>query len=264
MLKFLFTCVASLLLFSPLVLAVPCIPVEYNDSGFVKTINDGDTFTLQDGRRIRLVGIDAPEVDHLQPEKSQPLAVPAKELLTQLLPAGTPVKMRLDLREKDKYGRTLAVVVNQSNINVSEVLIKAGLARPYWIPPNYFGWRCYQLHEREARAQRVGLWGLPVNQPRSAVSVLPEQRRQVDVVGKITKVEESAKTLWLVLDNRIYVGIAKEHLPLFEDLALRAQLMETVRITGKVYQAYDKLRMTLEHPWQLAFIEKTIPVRTDS
>ncbi|TCI04489.1 thermonuclease family protein [Corallincola luteus] len=257
--KFVRSLLIALLPVASVGFAVECIPPEYNDSGVVKYVNDGDTFTLHDGRKIRLLGIDAPEVEHLYPEKSEALALPATDLLKSLLPEGSSVSLRHDVRVKDKYGRTLAVVVNQQRQNVSEALLKAGLARQYWIPPNYYGWFCYQLHERQARAARVGLWALAENQPRSAVSVQPESRRQVDVVGKITRIEDSPKSLHLVLDNRIYVELDKQHLELFSEFNLRTQLLETVRITGRVYDAYDRLRMRLEHPWQLALISNLPP-----
>jgi endonuclease YncB( thermonuclease family) len=90
---------------------------KYDGTRVVRVV-DGDTVDLRDGRRVRLLGIDAPEIGRcMAMEASQRLAT-----LTQ----GKHLKLRHAF--SDEYGRTLAdVFVGDTFIN--EILVKEGLAR---------------------------------------------------------------------------------------------------------------------------------------
>ncbi|WP_345867392.1 hypothetical protein [Shewanella algae] len=48
-----------------------CIPYTASEKVTLAYINDGDTLTLKDGRLIRLIGVNAPEIDHQYPSLSQ-------------------------------------------------------------------------------------------------------------------------------------------------------------------------------------------------
>ena len=87
---------------------------------------DGDTFTL-DGERIRIVGIDAPELGQAKCAAEKVLAFKASARLGELL-AGCAVV--LDRQGKDRYGRTLATVTACGR-DIGEALIREGLARPW-------------------------------------------------------------------------------------------------------------------------------------
>lgn len=67
----------------------------------VVRVSDGDTFTLSDGRRIRLLGVDAPEIGRCLSEE-------AKQRLSQLV-LGKHVRLK-DISHDD-YGRILASVI---------------------------------------------------------------------------------------------------------------------------------------------------------
>lgn len=95
---------------------------------------DGDTcdiaidygFHLTQTHRVRLTGIDAPEVNAAGPEGEA-----ARDWLRALLPVGTPVRL-LTHKPKDKFGRYLAwVFLADSDVSVNEQLIRAGHAVAY-------------------------------------------------------------------------------------------------------------------------------------
>ncbi len=102
---------------------------------------DGDTINvaLQDGskRRVRLVGIDAPEVGHGRWGRDEPGGKEAREFVRSLCEDKTVYLDVDDERSTDKYGRMLAVVyVGQKNVNAE--LLRKGYATILYIPPSEF------------------------------------------------------------------------------------------------------------------------------
>lgn len=71
-------------------------------SGVVKDVYDGDTFVLQNGVEVRLIGIDAPN-------RGEGKWKEATEALTTLID-DTRVYLEYDRYQDDKYGRVLAWV----------------------------------------------------------------------------------------------------------------------------------------------------------
>ena len=128
---------------------------ELVEAGTVDRVVDGDTLRLEDGRRVRLVQVDAPEAE------SECYGRRATRALAGLAPPGTDVELERDaaLDDVDDGGRLLRyVVVGGRNVNLA--LVERGAAAP-----NFFrGGRgrhaaALLAAAREARAQRRGLWG---------------------------------------------------------------------------------------------------------
>lgn len=72
----------------------------------VKTVYDGDTVVLEDGRKIRFLGINTPEVQH-RDKQADAGGDEAKRWLTDQL-KNTKVRLEVGTEKTDKYGRTLA------------------------------------------------------------------------------------------------------------------------------------------------------------
>lgn len=91
------------------------------------SIYDGDTITIE-GERIRIMGLDTPEIGSgARCESEANAAVAARNRLSDLL-AGAEITLRRD--GTDRYGRTLAYVYADGR-DVAKALIAEGLARPY-------------------------------------------------------------------------------------------------------------------------------------
>lgn len=100
-----------------------------NDSNELKAIEviDGDTFILSNNQYARLIGVNAPEKDELNYNKS-------KEFLESKIINQT-IRLEYDLDKRDNYGRLLVYVfVNETFIN--KLLVKEGYAVPMTIKPN--------------------------------------------------------------------------------------------------------------------------------
>jgi micrococcal nuclease len=121
----------------------------------VEWVNDGDTLTLTSGAKVRLVQIDAPELE------TDCYGRPALRALIALTPKGTRVRLAGDpaLDDRDRYGRLLRYVfVGDENVNVE--LVRRGAASPYFFR-NERGAHAAELLDAvdDARDAGRGYWG---------------------------------------------------------------------------------------------------------
>ncbi len=133
--------------------------------GQVAYVSDGDTIGVRLGttvRRIRLLGIDAPETK----DPNRPVACfgpQASARAAMLLPRGTAVTVVTDPTQDriDRYGRLLAYVFRNGETRpVNERLLADGAARVYVYRNRPFRrLPAFRLAEREAMSAGRGLWG---------------------------------------------------------------------------------------------------------
>lgn len=90
---------------------------------------DGDTFKLG-ARKIRIVGIDAPELTHAQCPAEAALGVRARDHLRGLLNQGGFTMTAHRLQQVDSYGREL-MVVERGAVDIGQQMIDDGLAHRY-------------------------------------------------------------------------------------------------------------------------------------
>ena len=120
---------------------------------------DGDTFRLETGETVRLIGIDAPEL-------SQPGGVLSREYLAHLL-LGKPITLEKGPEGRDNYNRLLRFVYT-GNLCINEEMIRQGYAEARYLPESPI--RDYYLKlEIQAETTRAGLWSDNVFQSRSEV-----------------------------------------------------------------------------------------------
>lgn len=113
-------------------------------------IVDGDTLEVMYGElpvMIRLQHIDAPEK-----RGSQPFGNRAKQALSDLC-FGQNIQIKYDSR--DRNGRYICVIFNESGINVNQEMLKLGMA---WHYKKYSNDGEYHRLEEEARQNKIGLW----------------------------------------------------------------------------------------------------------
>ena len=120
----------------------------------VLSIGDGDTISVLDrGQKlkVRLACIDAPET------AQNPYGIASRNQLKALLPLGSTVSLRV--QAVDRYGRSVAEVIGNGIVNLA--MVQSGQAFVY---RQYLG-RCdrqtYLAAERQAQAQRLGVWAVP-------------------------------------------------------------------------------------------------------
>ena len=122
---------------------------------------DGDTVELADGRLVRYIGIDTPEVRRRVADRwvvdPEPFGEAAAEANRQWV-QGKNVRLEYDVQTRDRFGRLLAYVF-VGDIMVNAELLRDGFAQPLTIPPNVRYAERFRGLAAEARRARRGLWG---------------------------------------------------------------------------------------------------------
>jgi micrococcal nuclease len=122
----------------------------------VKYINDGDTVQLVDGRSVRYIGVNAPEIEHAR-QAAQPLGFVARKLNAELVKDQS-VRLEYDIERLDDYGRTLAYVFLPDGSMVNERLLRSGLAFCLFTLPNIKYEPRLLAAQRAAMQSARGLW----------------------------------------------------------------------------------------------------------
>lgn len=121
----------------------------------VAKVTDGDTIALGDGRRIRLLQIDAPELG-----TGECYSRASRSALLRLVPVGSSITLEADrsLDNADSYGRLLRYIHRQgANINLE--LVRQGAAAPYFYRAVRGRYAAPLLAAaRTAKASKRGLW----------------------------------------------------------------------------------------------------------
>ncbi len=171
-------CVALLVLVTSILFVTPALAATPRTLiAKVQRVSDGDSITAvtsnQTKLRIRLLGIDSPEVPYGD-KPGQPFGEEARDYLDHLI--GGKV-VRVDAYGPDEYKRVLAVVWDEQ-INVNLLLVAMGYAEIYRDAPCQV--YCQELEDAEAKARRdgVGMWAQGVNYESPAAF-----RRRVRVRG---------------------------------------------------------------------------------
>lgn len=132
----------------------PAVPADAGEA-WIDYVHDGDTLFLRDGRKVRLLGIDTPEVG----EHAECGGEAARERLRAVLPEGTRVRTVADVQPRDRYDRHLLFLFTDDGTLVNLELIRDGYAEAVVLPPNRL-WSDYlEAAEDEAQAAGLGIWG---------------------------------------------------------------------------------------------------------
>lgn len=137
-----------------IVLIIFSLPLSADFSGLVIKVIDGDTIIVLDGakkRKVRLVGIDAPEL-------KQNFGLKSKQELSDLIDRK---RVKILSNSEDRFKRALGKVIYK-NIDINLSLIKVGMA---WHYKRYKKNQSkkdqveYAYHEKLAIESQIGLWG---------------------------------------------------------------------------------------------------------
>jgi len=132
--------------------------LERADRAQVVAVIDGDTVVLQDGREVRLVGIQAPKLPLGRSGFAPwPLGEEAKAALEAIV-LNREVELRYGGRRVDRNGRALAHLVLDGRLWVQGEMLERGFARVYTFADNRSVVPEMLGRERTARAAGRGIW----------------------------------------------------------------------------------------------------------
>jgi len=123
----------------------------------IERVTDGDTINLDGLGKVRLIGIDTPEVYG----GVECYGREASEFTKDLLPPGRRVYYELGVEDRDRYGRALAYVWLHDGRFLNRVLVERGYAQPLTIPPNVDFEDLFRRAARRSRRLARGLWAVP-------------------------------------------------------------------------------------------------------
>jgi micrococcal nuclease len=217
----------------------------------VEKVFDGDTLLLSDGRKIRLLGINTPEVQHFN-QAADAGGVEAKQWLTQKL-LHQSVRLVTDSETFDKYERTLAHVYTQSNEHINASLVAQGWAALSIYPPNLLFSSELESAQNYAEQHHLGIWNLAAYAPMSMAQLetLAENEQAVRhhwlrLQGRLQHLRYTAKSVYLEFLPHVSARIERRWLSLFPDL--ESFVGKNLELRGWVNQRQGAYSMLLRHP----------------
>jgi micrococcal nuclease len=135
----------------------------------VSRVVDGDTLVLENKERVRLIGIDTPEIHesnklNRDAQRSGQDIATIKQLgrqsyeFTRKLVEGKRVRLEFDVERFDKYKRILAYVYLEDGTFLNAEIVRQGYASLMTYPPNVKYADLFKKLYREARENKRGLW----------------------------------------------------------------------------------------------------------
>lgn len=240
--------------------AVLCPPQHIDQTARVNYVYDGDTLQLESGRKIRLIGIDTPEVHsrkHHIPADIKQQGLLARDTLQALLNRSSRhVQLAYGQQSQDRYGRTLAHVFLPDGSNLQAELIARGHAIAFTTPPNDRMSDCYRTQEQHARQQQLGIWRLPQYQVKHTQQTIGSLAGFQRLQGQVTEVTQSKSRIRLQLGPQLAVNIYKNDWVNFSLHRLLNLQGKTVRVRGwvksvkhgsKTADTPPRYRLTLRH-----------------
>lgn len=184
--------------------AAACLPTGAHEVVEVGRIFDGDTLQLTDGRHVRLIGVNTPELGHGK-GPDEPFALAATRRLARLAPPGSRLSLYPGVERRDHYGRTLAHLVTPDGTLLAEDQIRSGLGYALAIPPNIRLADCLFSLERKTRREGRGLW--QHGAVRSVANLRPGDQGFGVWRGRVTRSGTTRKGAYLELDHRLFVWL---------------------------------------------------------
>jgi endonuclease YncB( thermonuclease family) len=222
----------------------------------VRHVQDGDTIILADGTRIRLIGINTPELGH-DDRPAQPLSIRARDRVRQLLfQSGNSAQVLVGKQPKDNHKRQLAHLWLPDGRNLAAILLEAGLGWQVAIPPNVRLANCYTAAESTARRNKKGVWQEPDYHDRRSTDLGLRDSGFQHVKGRVIRVNRGGGATWINLEGRFAIRIPDNSSKWFRQMPDSSWIGRELEVRGWAYQARGELRMTIEHPAMLDLTSK--------
>lgn len=228
-------------------------------TGLVTEIVDGDTLVLQDGREVRLVGIQAPKLPLGRKNfKTWPLADAAKAALATVA-MGKVLTLSYGGRRTDRHGRELAHLHDSTGLWIQGHLLRQGMARVYSFADNRAAVTEMLALEHAAQREKIGIWAHPFYEIRDANTVGRDIGSFQIVEARVKAVADLRKWTYLNFGENwrtdFTISIRAKHRRLFEKASIDLAAMEGrhVRVRGWVKSRNGPM-IEVTHPEQIEIL----------
>ncbi len=213
-------------------------------SSQVARVIDGDTIVLIDGRHVRLLGLNTPELARKN-KPSEPGGTQAKRWLTQRI-EGSIVRLEIGQQAYDKYGRLLAHIFDTNDNHINLELISNGIATISIIPPNVKYAQSFLTAQQTAIAAKLGLWNIKKYQVQPLQNInLSNAHGWHRILVKPYKILRYKKSSRLIINNQFYLKIPKNNLQYFA--SLHSYLGKELEVSGWISTYKGRKSMRLLH-----------------
>ena len=232
-------------------------------SAVAVTIVDGDTVELDNGKEVRLVGLQAPKLPlGRRGFRKWPLADESKAALERLT-----LRRRLTLhyggRDVDRHRRLLAHLVDaQTGQWIQGAMLAQGMARVYTFKDNRSAVPEMLALERAARDAGRGIWGHRYYAVRTPETVVRDIGSFQIVEGRVFAVAERKNTTFLNFGKDWHtdftIVVRGRDRKTFRDAGLSLKSLEgrPIRVRGWV-KSWNGPSIDATHPEQIELIEKS-------
>lgn len=199
----------------------------------VAHVYDGDTLRLENGRKVRLIGVNTPETGR-DGKPDQPLARDARRWLERYAGAGRHVRLVPGLESEDRYGRLLAHLYLPDGQLAAEMLLREGLGYALAIGRNTRLLQCLFAADADARIAGRGVWA---QKPQAAANV--SEAGFALVSGRISRITPTRQGVYVDLDEHLALLFSSE---LFEKLTSGLQPGQRVQVRGWIVDRLEGRR----------------------
>lgn len=210
----------------------------------VARVYDGDTVILDDGKHVRLLGINTPEIESRH-RAEEPGGVVAKKWLQDQL-QDSKVYLEFDQVKRDKYKRLLAHLYLPDGKHLNLALLQNGLAVVSIIPPNLRHADQLIQAQQQAEKLKLGIWSMPEYQSRPISQISSHNKGWQRFTGTPVTIKKSRKYTRLIFNDKVDIRIANTNLNLFPTLT--TYLGKPLEIRGWVARNKDYYTMLIQHP----------------
>lgn len=192
-----------------------CVPAGLGELVLVERVYDGDTVKLKDGRQVRLLGVNTPEIEHGKERPGQALGEESRMATEAFLKTDKQIRLFYDVQRVDRYGRTLAHIYDAKNNSLAAYLLRKGLGFHVAIPPNLSLNDCLSGQEKLARKKALGVWRNADWQALPAAQLQLADTGFKRIRGRVVTVRQ-AQSVWLELDGPVAIKITPTDLNNFD------------------------------------------------
>ena len=215
----------------------------------VAKVYDGDTIVLENGQRVRLLGINTPEIESRY-RGSEPGGIDAKLWLQKKL-QNKKIHLQFDQEKYDQYERLLAHLFLPGGKHLNEALLENGFAVLNIIPPNLRHADKLVSAQQRAEQQKLGIWSISRYHPRPISKISKKYRGWQRYFGTPKSIKKSRKYSRLIFNQQTNIRIANKNLELFPNL--ENYLGKSIEIRGWVSRNGKNYSMLIHHPSALTF-----------
>lgn len=218
----------------------------------VKQVYDGDTLVLENNQRVRLLGINTPEISSRYRE-AEPGGIEARDWLKKQL-SENQVYLQYDTEKRDRYDRLLAYAWTPDGDFINEKLLQNGWAALTLKPPNLQYADQLIAAQKQAMKQQQGIWGDKHYQPRKVTTITETAYRGWQRWLLTAKSRSQTRDYWVLkVNDKASLRIAKKQQDQFPPL--ESYLNKSLEVRGWMSKRGDQYSLFVEHPSAITLLD---------